>query len=71
MAKVLKLVFNENNANKSRTITLQNPISNLTAEQVHGATDKMIAKQAVMIGSYPATSLEKMYYEETIKTEIA
>lgn len=40
MAKVLKLVFNENNANKSRTITIQNPISSLTAEQVHGATDK-------------------------------
>lgn len=71
MAKVLKLVFSENSTNKNRTITLQNPVNSLTAEQVHGATDKMLAKQAIMIGSYPADALEKMYYEETIKTEIA
>ncbi|MBR4008886.1 DUF2922 family protein [Fibrobacter sp.] len=71
MAKVLKLVFSEDNNNKNRTITLQNPVNGLTAEQVHGATDKMIAKQAIMIGNYPADALEKMYYEETIKTEIA
>ena len=71
MAKVLKLVFSDDNNNKNRTITLQNPVNGLTAEQVHEATDKMISKSAIMIGSYPATSLEKMYYEETIKTEIA
>ncbi|MBR2075218.1 MAG: DUF2922 family protein [Fibrobacter sp.] len=68
---MLKLVFSEDNNNKNRTITLQNPVNGLTAEQVHGATDKMIAKQAIMIGNYPADALEKMYYEETIKTEIA
>ena len=32
MAKVLKLVFSEDNNNKNRTITLQNPVNGLTAE---------------------------------------
>ena len=71
MAKVLKLVFSEDNTNKTRTISLQNPVNSLTIEQVHAATDKMIAKQADMIGNYPADAFEKSYYEETIKTEIA
>lgn len=71
--QVLKMVFGvelSDGDKKSRTVSLEDPKTDLSADDVKAFMNKAIAKSAILISGEPATSIKEAFVEVTTKTPI-
>lgn len=68
MAQSLYLAFTQ--GDKTRTVTIANPKSNLKKAEVEAAMNVIIEAKALNTNGAVTDGIKECYYRETVKTEL-
>lgn len=68
--KTLQIIFKVGNA-KETTLSLVDPKDSLTKAEVDAWAQKVVTKQAIMLGGAPVTGVKDYYVKEVTITQLA